>query len=163
MRDDGLEDPYGCTDPLTGDTVSRGSVISVPVGLPMPPGSTPPPYAGGGNAPTTSLYVCRNGRWEGVVSYRESAIELLADAMSVVAIEDATAVMTGRCGHEGDAGIMLSASVGSVEVDEDGGWTWQLDPDGRPAETQIVVITATVDDQMSVVAFELTYSERQSD
>ena len=163
MRDDGLEDPYGCTDPITGETVQRGSVIAVPVGLPMPTGSMQAPWGGGPNAPTTSVYVCQDGRWVGVVTYREGLIELLADAMSVVAIEGSTAVMTGRCAYTGETSVSLSASVGSVEIDDDGGWTWQHDLDSGFEDGPIVVITATADDKTSMVAFELTSPERQSD
>jgi hypothetical protein len=159
MRDDGLEDPNGCTDPFTGETVSRGSIISVPVGAPMPPGSVPPPFAGGGTAPTTSVFVCRDGRWEGVVSYRDDVIELLSDEVTVVAIEDQTVVMTGRYSYGGRAEVRLLASTGVVEVDQDGGWTWQLDPEDRPAAGEMVVITATADDKMSKVAFELVHPE----
>jgi len=163
MRDDGLEDPYGCTDPITGDPVHRGAVISVPIGLPMPAGSTRPPYAGGPNPPTTSLYVCQDGHWVGVVSYRERSIELLSDAVSVAVSEGSTVVMTGRCAYAGETEITLSASLGNVEVDGDGGWTWQHAPDSRSLDGQIVVITATADDQTSKVAFELIYPERQRD
>lgn len=161
MRDDELEDPYGCTDPITGDTVHRGTVISVPIGVPMPLGSTRPPYQGGPNAPTTSLYVCQDGRWVGVVSYRESSIELFSDAVSVAAIEGSTVVVTGSCAYGGNTAITLSASMGSVEVDDGGGWTWQLAPDNPPDHGKIVVITATADDKTSMVAFELTYPERR--
>jgi hypothetical protein len=130
MRDDGLKDTYGSTDPITGDPLSQGTVISVPIGLPMPPGSVPrPAYPVGGNSPTTSLYVCQHGRWIGILSYRESAIELHSDAVSVVAVEGSPVVVTGRCAYAGEAAITLSASVGSVEVDGDGGWTWQHFPD----------------------------------
>jgi hypothetical protein len=162
MRDDGLEDPYGCTDPITGDPVSRGTVISVPIGLPMPPGSVPrPAYPVGGNAPTTSLYVCQDGRWVGIVSYRESPIELHSDVVSVVAVEGSPVVVTGRCVHARDTEITLTASVGSVEVDDDGGWTWQHAPDSGPTDSELVVITAMTDDNTTKVAFELTYPERR--
>ena len=163
MRDDGLEDPYGCTDPITGETVQRGSVISVPVGLPMPPGSMQAPWGGGPNAPTTSLYVCQDGRWVGVVTYREDLIELHSDEVSVTAIEGSTVVMTGRCAYAGETRVSLSASVGSVDIDDDGGWTWQHAPDSRFADGPIVVITATADDKTSMVAFELTWPEGQAD
>lgn len=159
LRDDHLEDPYGCTDPYTGESVNRGAVISVPYGTPMPMGSTPP-YQDGSHVPTTSLYVCQDGHWVGVVSYHESAIELLSDAVSVAAVEGSAVVMTGRCTYAGETAIALSASLGSVEVDGDGAWTWQLTADDGPTDGQFVVITATADDQTTKVAFELTYPER---
>lgn len=161
-RADGLEDPSGCTDPYTGETVHRGSVVAVPFGTPMPPGSTPP-YHDGSHAPSTSLYVCQSGRWVGVVSYRESAIQLVSDAMSALAADGSTVVMTGSCQHVGGAAVSISASVGSVDIDEDGCWTWQCTPDDGPADGEIVVITATADDGTAKVAFELTYVERQQE
>lgn len=159
-RDDGLEDPDGCTDPYTGETVHRGTAIAVPYGTPMPPGSTPP-NQDGSHVPSTSLYVCQGGRWVGVVSYREGAIQLLSDAVSAIAIEGSAVVMTGSYQYAGETAVSLSASAGSVEVDEDGCWAWQCTPDDGPADGQIVVITATADDKTAKVAFELTYSERQ--
>jgi hypothetical protein len=42
--------------------------------------------------------------------------------------------MTGTCWYAGETVIGLSASVGSVEIDGDGGWTWQLTPDDGPTE-----------------------------
>jgi hypothetical protein len=69
--------------------------------------------------------------------------------------------MTGSCQYAGETAVSLSVSAGSVEVDEDGCWTWQCTPDDGPADGQIVVITATADDKTAKVAFELTYSERQ--
>jgi hypothetical protein len=156
-RDDGLEDPYGCTDPYTGETVHRGTAIVVPYGTPMPPGSTTP-NQDGSHVPTRSMYVCQDGRWVGVVSYHESSIQLLSEAASVTAIEGAAVVMTGSCTYAGETAVTLSASAGSVEVDGDGGWTWQFTPDDGPADDQIVVITATADDKTTRVAFELTYS-----
>jgi hypothetical protein len=155
-RDDGLEDPYACTDPYTGETVNRGTAILVPYGTPMPPGSTPP-YQDGSHLPSTSLYVCQDGRWVGVVSYLESSIQLVSDAPSVTAVEGSAVVMTGSCTYAGEAGVTLSASAGSVEVDGDGGWTWQLTADDGPAGGQIVVVTATADDRTAKVAFELIH------
>ena len=161
-RDDGLEDPYGCTDPFTGETVHRGTAIAVPYGFPMPAGSTTP-NQDGRHAPNTSLYVCQDGRWVGVVSYRESPIQLFSDAMSVIAVDAADAVMTGRYEYAGETAVALSASVGSVDLDDDGGWTWQPTPDDELADVQLVVITATTDDATAKVVFELTYGERPHD
>src|SRR4029450_5376686 len=157
--DDGLEDPYGCTDPYTGETVHRGTAMTVPYGTPMPPGSTPPTQAGG-PMPSTSLYVCQHRRGVGVVSYRESSIQLISAAVSAIAIDGSAVVMTGSYQYAGETAVTLSASAGTVEVAEDGCWTWQSIPDDGPDDGQFVVITATADDKTAKVAFELTYSER---
>lgn len=155
-RDNGLEDPYGCRDPFTGETVHRGTAIVVPVGMPMPPGSVPPDYHGVG-PPTTSIYMCQDGHWVGVVTYHEKAIELLSDAISVTATQGSAAQVSGSYTYAGDAAVALSASVGSVDDDGNGAWTWQHTPDGESGDGQVVVITATADDQTTRLAFELRH------
>lgn len=159
-RDDGLEDPYGCTDPFTGETVHRGTAIMVPYGTPMPSGSTPP-NQGGSQVPSSSLYVCQDGRWVGVVSYRESAIHLVTDAGPVIASDGSGVVVTGSCQYSGETAVKLSASAGRVDVDDQGRWTWQPTPVDRSPGGQVVVITATADDETSKIAFKLTHTERK--
>jgi len=162
VRDDELEDPEGCTDPWTGETLPRGTAVVVPFGYPMGPVSPPGPYVGGPAGPTMSMYVCENGRWVGVLSYREDLIELLSDEVSVAGLEG-SAVMTGSCRCAGETAIELSASVGSIELDEEGTWTWQLAPDDGPVDDQVVVITATAGDRTTKGAFELTGPERSAE
>jgi len=161
VRDDELEDPNGCMDPWTGETVPRGSAIIVPLGIPMPPGTLPPVPPGPGG-PTYGFYICEGGHWIGIDAWREDLIALLSDEVSVAGLEGST-VMTGSCRFAGETAIELSASVGSVELDGDGGWTWQLAPDDGPVDDRVVVITATAGDRTTKVAFELTYPERSAE
>src|SRR4051794_16922807 len=159
VRDDELEDPQGCIDPWTGDTVPRGSAVIVPVAYPMPPGTLPATLPGPGGRETYGLYVCEGGHWIGIDAWREDLIELLSDEVSVDGLQGAP-VMTGTCRCADESVVELSASVGSVELDEDGSWTWQLASDDGPVDDEVVVITATTRDKTTKVAFALTRPER---
>jgi len=80
------------------------------------------------------------------------------DNASVTVDEGQTATNTGTW-SDADAGdiVILSASVGDVEKNDDGTWSWSYATTDRPDNNQQVTITATDNDgASSATAFSLT-------
>jgi hypothetical protein len=79
-----------------------------------------------------------------------------ADDATVTVDEGQTANNSGTFGDVGDDTVGLSASIGDVNDNGDGTWSWSYDSLDGPDETQTVTITATDSDTASTEAtFEL--------
>ena len=68
--------------------------------------------------------------------------EIAADASEVTVDEGDTATNTGTISDPNNDDVTLTASVGTVENNGDGAWSWSFETDDGPADSQMVTIYA---------------------
>lgn len=81
---------------------------------------------------------------------------ITADAASVTVDEGSTVINGGTVSDDGGS-VTLSASVGTVENNGDGTWSWSFDASDGPDDSQTVTVTAEDNNgETASVSFDLT-------
>lgn len=128
----------GCPTPLGLPDTPHGTIVT------FPPGTVTP----GGPA---GSYVCVDGKWTWIGPfigpngpiYMIGAPSISLDEGEVIVDEGGTAQNTGFVDLSGEDEVALAASIGQVNVDAVGNWTWTLGTDDGPDESQVVTVSAT--------------------
>lgn len=148
-------DPAGAADPLTINEVettnTTGAVVFTDEVVNYEPAGTFESLAAGEQAIDSFGYTVDDGDGGIASATVEVTVNGVNDAPTATVTEAEVAVDEGQpAANSGgfwdvdhNAVVALSASVGTVVDNGNGGWSWTYTPDDGPAETQEVVITAT--------------------